>query len=187
MTVFGQAMLDDIQVDNTSVTDQKPTSYALTLGAKGALARASWSAFYTRVANLTYRNEDDFQVPLFHGIGTGRNFADYDQATLRLGAVVAGALVAPEVTLVRQGEGDPRLAHPLPPDYATTATLFEGVVERTLRLALGVRWRGGPVGLVADGGAHLVRNAGHQPGVSRTRFVGSLGVELRFAAAGAAP
>ena len=180
-TLYAQAMLDDIQVDRKTVTDKKPASWALTVGAKGGLAGAAWTLFYTQVANLTYRNEDNFQVPLYHGLGTGRNFADYDQATLRVSAIgPGGVLVAPEVTWLRQGEGDPRLAHPDPAAYASTAALFQGVVERTLRLALGVDWSGGPITLSGDGGFHLVSNDAHVIGRNATRFVGSVKLSWRW-------
>src|SRR2546427_5945162 len=86
LTVFGQFMLDDIQIHRQSAGDRKPSSYGLTVGAKGGLGFAAlgWMLFYTRVTNLTYRNEDNLQVPLYHSLGTGRNFDDYDQAALRL-------------------------------------------------------------------------------------------------------
>src|SRR6266480_52345 len=119
-TVFGQLLLDDIQIDRTTPQDQKPSSYGLTIGAKGGFGSSTlaWTLFYTRVANLTYRNENNFQVPLYHLLGTGRNFADYDQATLRVGFLpLPSLLLQPELTLLRQGEGDPRQPHPLVTDY----------------------------------------------------------------------
>jgi len=63
----------------------KPPSYGLTVGAQGSLPRfnGAWTLFYTRVTNLTYRNENNFETPIYFGLGTGRNFSDYDQATLR--------------------------------------------------------------------------------------------------------
>jgi hypothetical protein len=181
-TVYGQFMLDDIQVDRKTPTDQKPASYAWTLGAKGGLPLSgAWTLFYTQVANLAYRNEDDLQVPLYHDLGTGRNFSDYDQATARLSFLgPAALLIEPEATLVRQGQGDPRLAHPLPADYPSTATLFQGVVERTVRLALGIQWTGGPIHFGGDAAVHLVSNDGFVEGVSKTRVVGRAGVEIRF-------
>jgi hypothetical protein len=189
VTLFGQLMLDDIQVDRNTLTDQKPVSYAGTLGAKGRLPLSgAWTLVYTQVANLAYRNEDDFQVPLYHGLGTGRNFSDYDQTALRLSFIgPAGVLLEPEVTLLRQGEGDPRLAHPLPADYPATATLFEGVVQRTVRFALGARAHAGPLHWSANGGVHAVTNDGHVLGRSRTRFVGSVGLSFRFRGEGALP
>src|SRR5229473_2648159 len=83
MTVFGQLMLGDIQIDRKSATDLKPPSYGFTIGAKGGLGFSSvaWRLFYTRVTNLAYRNEDSLETPLYHLLGTGRDFADYDQAT----------------------------------------------------------------------------------------------------------
>src|SRR2546422_6010898 len=136
LTVFGQFMLDDIQIDRKTPAAQKPSSYGLTIGAKGGLGFSplSWTLLYTRVTNLTYRNEDSLQVPLYHFLGTGRNFADYDQATLKVTLLPRpGLLVTPELTLLRQGEGEPRQPHPPVSAYPTTPTIFQGVVERTLR------------------------------------------------------
>ena len=190
ITLFGQLMLDDIQVDRKTALDQKPSSYALTLGTKGrAGAGAVWSLFYTRVSNLAYRNENNLQVPLYHFLGIGRNFDDYDQATLKLGVLPRAALlIEPELTLLRQGEGDPRLPHPLVPDYPTTAAFLQGVVERTVRVALSGSYA--PVarfGLRFDGGVHRISNYLHMSGQTRTKFVGSLSIAYRFSTQGALP
>jgi capsule assembly protein Wzi len=181
-TLFGQFLLDDIQIQRREPADLKPTSYGLTAGAKGGLRQGAvaWTAFYTRVANLTYRNEEPLQVPLFHLLGTGRNFADYDQATVKLSLLTQpGALLEPEVTVLRQGEGDPRLPHPPVAAYPTTPTIFQGVVERTIRLALGGSWQRAWWGVAANAGVHVVHNAGHVTGASATHFVGSVGLTYR--------
>src|SRR3989475_8081638 len=138
VTVYAQAMLDDIQVDKKSPADRKPSSYGLTLGAQGSIPHPSgaWTAFYTRVANLTYRNEDNFQTPMYFGLGTGRNFSDYDQTTLQLSFMPSAEVLAqPEITFLRQGEGDLHLPHPPVSAYPSTPAFLAGVVERTLRLA----------------------------------------------------
>jgi hypothetical protein len=192
-TLFGQFLLDDIQVDRRTPGDQKPMSYGFTLGARGRLAgpggRAAWTAFYTQVANLTYRNENDLEVPLYHSLGTGRNFADYDQATLRASALVApGLLLAPELTLLRQGEGDPRLPHPPVSAYPATATIFQGVVERTWRVAVAAAYAPGPAfGVTGDAGLHRITNFQHVPGAVRTRFAGRVAVRYRFERQGMLP
>src|SRR5256886_3108558 len=189
-TAFGQFMLDDIQVSRKSATDLKPASYAFTIGAKGRVRRTAvgWQAFYTQVANLTYRNEDDLQVPLYHLLGTGRNFADYDQATLKLSVLARPQLLLePELTVLRQGEGDPRLSHPLVGAYPSTAMLFQGIVERTVRLAVGGHWHGGAFELSGNGGVHLIHNAGHVTGASDTRWLGSIGVAYRVSYENALP
>jgi len=191
VTLFGQLMLDDIQVDRAGATDKKPLSYAFTAGAQGALggAAAAWHVWYTRVTNLTYRNEDSLQVPLYHFLGTGRNFADYDQVTVTVGLLPrAGLLLTPELTFVRQGEGDPRQPHPPVAAYPTTATIFEGVVERTLRaalsgtLAVSERWSVG-----FDAGVHRITNFQHVNGDTRTRLLGSVKLSYRFRGEGALP
>jgi hypothetical protein len=181
VTVFAQGMLDDIQVDRKTAFDLKPSSYGLTLGAQGALPRfnGAWTLFYTRVTNLTYRNEDNFATPIRFGLGTGRNFSDYDQATLRLSLMAPSILLTPELTFLRQGEGDPRLPHPLVSAYPSTPTIFAGVVERTLRLALAGQVARGRWLLSGDGGVHLISNAGHVSGASQTRWVGTVRLEWR--------
>jgi len=190
-TLFSQFMVDELEIDRKSAADQKPSSYGLTAGAKGGLGSSSlaWTLFYTRVTNLTYRNEDNLQVPLYHLLGTGRNFADYDQATLRLGFLpLPSLLVQPEVTLLRQGEGDPRLPHPLLPAYSATPTIFQGVVERTLRLAVSGNYAPHDrLGLTFDAGVHHITNFQHVSGDTQTRFVGSVGLSYRFGWAGALP
>lgn len=189
VSAFGQLMLDDIQVDRAGASDQKPVSYALTLGARGAIGAAAtaWRVYYTRVTNLTYRNEDSLQVPLYHSLGTGRNFADYDQLTATLALLPrAGLLLTPEITYLRQGEGDPRLPHPDVAAYPTTPTIFQGVVEHTLRLALAGSYApSARVGLSCDVGVHRISNFQHVTGDTRTRVLGRVSLSYRLEREGA--
>ena len=190
VTVFAQGMLDDIQIDRKSALDLKPPSYGLTVGAQGSLPRfnGAWTLFYTRVTNLTYRNENNFETPIYFGLGTGRNFSDYDQATLRASFMAPPSiLLTPEVTFLRQGEGDPHLPHPPVTAYPSTPTIFAGVVTRTLRLALAGRVRHGRWVVSGDGGVHLISNAGHVTGASKTRWVGTVQLEWRTKKEGRIP
>jgi hypothetical protein len=191
VSAFGQLMLDDIQVDRTGATDQKPVSYAVTLGARGSIGHAAtaWRVYYTRVTNLAYRNEDSLQVPLYHLLGTGRNFDDYDQLTGTLALLPrAGLLLTPEVTYLRQGEGDPRLPHPPVSGYATTPTIFQGVVERTLRVAVtGSYAPSARIALGFDAGVHRISNFQHASGDTRTRFLGRVTLTYRFQRVGTLP
>ncbi len=179
--LFTQVLLDDIQVDKGGAGNTEPPSYGITLGAQGGLGRAAWTAFYTQVANLTYRTPNPTEAVMRRGVGLGRNFSDYDQLTLRA-SVVAGpaVLLSPEVTLLRQGEGDFRSPYPPVAAYPTTPRIFAGIVERTVRLAAAADWRGGPWQLHADGGAHLIHNYQHVSGAAKTRFVGSVGLTFYF-------
>ena len=191
VSVFGQVMLDDIQVDRAGATDQKPVSYAVTVGARGGIGTGpvAWRVYYTRVTNLTYRNEDSLQVPLYHLLGTGRNFADYDQLTWTLGLLPqAGLLLSPEITYLRQGEGDPRLPHPDVAAYPNTPTIFQGVVERALRVALTGSYAPTPrIGLGFEAGLHRISNFQHVTGDTRTRLLGRVTVSYRFQRVGAVP
>jgi hypothetical protein len=133
------------------------------------------------VSNLAYRTPDRTETVMRRGVGLARDFSDYDQITARASLLVGpGVLVEPEVTWLRQGEGDFRLPYPAVPDYATTPGFLAGVVERTARLAVSVAADTRRVGVRGNAGIHLVSNAGHVTGVKDTRFVGALGIEYRF-------
>jgi len=190
VTLFAQGMLDDIQVDKKTATDRKPASYGLTVGAQGPVLHgaAAWTLFYTRVSNLTYRNEDDSQTPIYFGLGTGRNFSDYDQTSLKLSFMPSSSvLVQPELTFLRQGEGDLHLPHPPVSAYPSTPAFLAGIVERTLRLAARGQVAHGRWVLSGDGGVHLISNAGHVTGASKTRWVGSIQLSWRTKKEGQIP
>jgi len=191
VTLFGQFMLDDIQIDRRMAADLKPASFGFTAGAKGTLRSQSvaWTLFYTLVSNLTYRNVDPLEVPLYHLLGTGRNFDDYDQATLRLGFLTkSGLLVQPEVTVLRQGEGDPRLPHPPVAAYPTTETIFQGAVEHTLRMAVSGNYAASrKLGVTFDAALHHITNFQHVIGDTHTQFIGSVALSYRFGWEGALP
>ncbi|HET7790346.1 MAG TPA: hypothetical protein VFK78_06065 [Gemmatimonadales bacterium] len=186
--LFGQFMLDDIQIDRRVAGDKEPPSYGATLGAQGALGAGgvAWTAYYTRVANLTYRTPNPAEAVMRRGVGLARNFSDYDQATVTASLLAGpGILFAPEVTVVRQGEGDFRLPYPPVTAYPTTPTIFAGVVQRTLRFALSASRASADWTLSASAGVHLVSNDGHVSGASKTYGVGSLTVRYNFHRAGA--
>jgi hypothetical protein len=90
--------------------------------------------------------------------------------------IKADWLLAPELTLLRQGEG--RIDDPYPvPDangVLTTPALFIGVMERTYRAGLGITGRTGPLDLIANAGFHHVVNSGHERGRNVNRFEGRI-------------
>jgi hypothetical protein len=188
LRVFGQFLLDDFQIDRRIQSDSEPPQYAFTVGAQAAVRRISWTVFYTQVANLAYRTPNPAEVLQRRSVGLARSFSDYDQVTLTATALAApGLLVSPEATVVRQGEGDFRLPYPPVSAWATTPNILSGVVERTVRLALGASWQHSRWGLAGNGGVHFVHNAGHVSGASDTRWVASLGVSYRFHLEGKIP
>lgn len=185
----GALTLDDIQVFKSGgAGDEEPPSLALTATVARPVGPARVWLGYTLVSNLMYRTADPAETP-FDGVyparnrvGTGlaRNYSDYDQLTLKVSAVpLPGVLLTPELTLLRQGEGDFRLPFPTPDLYPTTPTMFAGVVERTWRAALAGTVRLADY-VTVDGNAGLHRrvNANHVAGASETEFVGGVVVRL---------
>jgi hypothetical protein len=178
---FGSFLLDDFQIHRAGPADREPTSYGLTLGVAGSLGPAAWTLLYTRVSNLAYRTHDPAETVMRRSTGLARDFSDYDQLTLRTSAIAGpGFLVMPEITVLRQGEGDFRKPFPAAAEYPTTPAFHQGVIERTVRLAVALRADRRAVGLRGDAGLHIVSNAGHVPGERDNRFVGSVALEYRF-------
>jgi hypothetical protein len=185
---FGSLLIDDIQVDRSTASDREPPQYGFTLGAQGGINRFGWTAFYTQIANLTYRTTNPAEAVMRRGVGLGRNFSDYDQLTLR-GSMIAGpgVLLEPEVTVLRQGEGDFRLPYPTVAQFDATPTIFAGVVERTVRFALAGHVTHGRWVVAADGGVHVITHTGHVPEAGETRFVGRVEVLWRTKKEGRVP
>ncbi|MGH7644026.1 MAG: hypothetical protein ACREMR_00435 [Gemmatimonadales bacterium] len=186
--VFGSVLIDDIQVDDDTPGDAEPSSYGLTLGAQAALAGVAWTALYTRVSNLAYRTPSAAETWMRRNVGMARNYSDYDQLSIRGSLLVGpGLLLAPEATLLRQGEGDFRLPFPPVSAYDTTPTFLVGNPERTLRLALAAQLDAGPLTVSGNGGVHVIRDAGHVRGRDETKWVGSLTVMYRLRFEGRIP
>src|SRR5204862_7301433 len=99
-----------------------------------------------------------------------------------------GLLLASELTVLRQGEGDPPLPHPAIAAYPPPPTIFQGTVERTLRAAVSGDHSAGPhVAVTFHAGAHRTSNFQHLAGDTRTRFEGRAALSYRFATTGGLP
>jgi hypothetical protein len=181
VTLQGQFGLDDFQYQDRSSPTRTPDRYAFTLMGTGPLTgRAAWRALYTQASSLAFRATDPVESFVDQGVGLGRSFADNDQFSVIVTTPVRHRwLLTPELTLLRQGEGD--LTAPFPDGTARgdTPTLFIGTVERTWRAALGVSGREGPIAIQGNAGLHVLQNAGHVSGRNRTRFEGR--VQVTFA------
>jgi hypothetical protein len=83
------------------------------------------------------------------------------------------------VTLLRQGEGDFHQRWPARTD--DWPALFEGVVERTVRLgATGSTQIRDNLDLSGHAGLHFIGNRFHVRGQNVTRFVGGVSVTYHF-------
>ncbi len=183
-----QIYADDIQTSRNNQHDKKPEELGYTFSATGGALRGrwSWSALYTRVDALDYRTEVNQEQYSSDSVGLARNHSDYDQWTFRATTAPAPrALVAGEITYIRQGQGDFR--KPYPPDSAFSDSLvfLTGVVERTLRLAVQANWTPVPgINLSTDIGRHFIWNANHVQGVRGDRWVWRIKAEIRHRISG---
>ena len=184
-TLEAQLALDDFWTDNR---ERNRDRWALTVGARGPLFRtAAWRAFYTQVSSLALRAFNPADNFTDAGVGIGRNFSDMDQLTLRVSFPFKSQwLLSPELTVLRQGEGEINDPYPVPDatGVLTTPSLFIGVVQRTYRAAIGVSGRTGPLDFVANAGLHHVVNADHVPGQTKNRFEGRLQMTLGLSRTG---
>lgn len=118
-----EGMIDDIQIDHSTLTDQRPWSGGITLILRGALPAlpVHLAVGYTQVRSLTYRNNSAaWNVYAAGGVGMARNYSDYDQLLLRVETRPTGrSRWTLDATWIRQGSGDFR--QPFPSD-STLAT-----------------------------------------------------------------
>jgi hypothetical protein len=175
-TLAGQLFIDDLQIDRScNPACKQPSSYALTLAAEGLPLGGDqrWFGSYTRVSNLAYRNKNPNETYDVYGVGLARGFSDYDEVKGGLDlAVVPKTPLRLYVAHRRQGEGDYRLAFPVPADYATTPGIFSGVVMGVTRVGVSgaSQWR--DFELSGDVGVNHNSNDAHVTGASRTSFEG---------------
>ena len=187
LVVDGEFMLDDIDVFPPAGQPRAPTRYAFDVGAR-LVSLAPWielAARYTQVSAFAYRSYEAGDQYDYLGRGLGDNFSDHDH--LRVSAdifpPVPGLTLTPAFELLRQGEGDFRIAMPNMATFRSSAHLFLGVVERTTRVALEGRYQPARfLWLGWDVGQNWVGNAGHVTGRSVSQLValGQVGVRIEF-------
>jgi hypothetical protein len=186
--IAGSLSLDDIQAFSSPDKNDEPPSYAMTAVIDWTPAVGTYTLEYSRISNLSYRTHDPAESYIMDqnpdrsrpGVGIAHNFTDYDLISLKGGFMVGHcAYIRPELSLLRQGEGDLRLPFPPPESYPDLATIHTGVVEKTFRAAL-LAEIPHPSGLQLsfDAGIHRIVDYQHVPGASETRFVGS--ARLRY-------
>jgi hypothetical protein len=186
--VGGSLSLDDLQLIESGGKSDEPPSYALSGVIDWSPGLGVYSFAYSRISNLSYRAHDPSEPFLIDqnldrdrvGAGLATNFTDYDLLTVRGGFIVShGILIKPELSLLRQGEGD--LRQPFPPreSYPDLPVTLTGTVETTLRAAVqGTIAHPAGIHLSFDAGVHQISDYQHVEGASKTKFVGT--VHLRY-------
>jgi hypothetical protein len=183
----GQLLYDDFQIDRCDPACNEPPSYGFSLTAEGVPLAGDYRGFasYTQVTNLAYRTPTAFERYTIDDLGIGRGFADYDEvrAGIDVGALplrlLSGATARVYAAYRRQGEGDYRLPYPTADEFASTPTLFQGVVTRVTRVAVqGAMQPAVAVSLSADVGYNLTRNADFVAGRRRSQVEGRVRVSF---------
>ncbi len=187
LALFSSLFMDDgpgvFDLRNLSKPDSEPSAFGFTAGFRTGLpGPTSLTAYYTMVSLLAYRSSSQRSSHVYsrRGIGIARNFSDYDQFTVKMSILPhRSTLLQPEITLLRQGEGDFRDPFPPRDQLPVLPHLHLGTVERTWRLAVnGTATLKSRVTLRWDAGLHLVRNLQNVAGASESRFVGSIAIRL---------
>lgn len=175
VALFGEGVLDDLDLIPPDGVDPAPTRYAFSVGVDLSLATPLHRirVEYRQVSSFAYRTESVFDQYRYLGRGLGANFADYDRLDLALEPMVPirGLIVSSCMGLLRQGEGDLRAPMPLTDEFRASPALFLGTTERTFRLALRARYQATRFfWIAADVGQNFVANADHVDGASRSEF-----------------
>ena len=174
-SLAAHVFIDDLQIDRCDPDCEEPSSYGVTMTAEGLPLAGDqrWFASYARVSYLAYRTPNPNERYSSFNIGLGQGFSDFDEVRVGLDlAVVPRTPLRLYLASRRQGEGDYRAPYPAPADYATTPTIFGGIVSRITRLGLTGASRFHDFELSGDVGLNRVSNSAEQRGISANGFQG---------------
>jgi len=139
-------------------------------------------AQFTAIQSLAYRTARPWEEYSLDGVGLGWDKSDFWLASLGADWFATPMLrLSPRIDLQRKGEGDFRQLRPPPEDLPDQPRILSGIVETTIRPALGGQWRRpGTIDIAAewDVGVSLITDYAHLAGDDRTEFTGSAAVRL---------
>ena len=151
LELYGQLLVDDVQIEKRGRGDLEPNEFGYLLGVEKALNAATVGLEYTRVANRTYNTVREWEKflhrnrPLAHALGN-----DFDRWLLHAN-LYAGKQVQLYLTteLLRRGEGRIDSTFDRPWENATPEEGYRenfpsGVVEKSWQLRFEARWHPRP-------------------------------------------
>jgi len=182
-TYSGDFLLGDVQIPEPTCRPfcQKPPSYGITASVEGFpfMGDQKLFAWYTRVTNLTYRNQNPWETYDYQGVSLGRGYTDYDEVRAGLDlAVVSEVPLKLYASYRRQGQGTYLNPIPPPDSFPVTPTIFSGVVSHIARLAVSGAVTGSFAELSADIGVNHATNYNHVLGLTKTSFAARARVAL---------
>jgi hypothetical protein len=185
VTMAGEGMLDDLDVNPPEGVDPAPARYAFRLSSRWTPRRAGLTvlASYEQVSSYAYRTSSDYDDYTFLGRGIGENFADFERVLfgVEYTPAVRGLILSAKGTMLRQGEGDFRQPFGDYDVFRRSPARFLGVREDTYRLGLAGRYQ--PVRfawLAWDLGYNWITNRDHVEGAEENLFsaAGEVGVRI---------
>lgn len=173
LELYGQLLIDDVQVEKRGRGDLEPNEIGYLLGVEQAVQAATVGLEYTRVANRTYNTVREWEKflhrnrPLAHFLGN-----DFDRWLLHANAYLGKQVQLYFTTeLLRRGEGRIDSTFDRPWENATLAAGYRenfpsGVVERSWQFRLEARWHPRPGFFLAAHGQYARhKNFAQQAGV----------------------
>ena len=160
MHLYGELLIDDIQMEKSSPVDLEPAEWGLLIGIQGAYQRLFLETEYVRISNRTYKTPDLWERYTFRNDPLGYSLGnDFDHLRIR-----GNYWFRPDFRLqtklqfIRRGEG--RIDTPFDTPWLSTITGEDyrepfptGVVEKLRRFQFELRWH--PVSGFGYGEIHL--------------------------------
>ncbi|HSM09615.1 MAG TPA: hypothetical protein VLA33_11475 [Gemmatimonadota bacterium] len=139
-------------------------------------------AQFSAVESLTYRTFRPWEEYSIDGVGLGWDKSDLRLVSLEADWFASPSLVlSPRLDFQRRGEGDFRQPRPPPSELTDQPDILSGIVETTVRPALGGRWTpAGRLRITAewDAGVSLISDYANVEGDDRTELTGSFAIRL---------
>ncbi len=177
--VYGELLIDDLHAKS----GRNPNKYAFQLGYDGVGAvgdtRLTWGGEYTRVTRFVYTSFFGRSY-VAQGQSLGFPFAP-DARRIRVrGAWDLSPALQLNARVTRYDKGENDLNEPfLPRSPIVDSAQFEGVVETTRQLELGVRWwPASGVNVQLTGGYRWIDQLGHVKGAADRSAVGLIELHL---------
>lgn len=147
LELYGEAMLDEIDLPPAEGPDREPTLYAYTVGGRMTTGNGWIHALgleWTRVSAWAYRTPNGVDQYTYLQRGLGEAYTDFDRVTLSadLFPPVDGLRLTPAFAFLKKGEGS--FLDPVPKDemiYHFSPELFLGDVRSTRRWAVRGRYQ----------------------------------------------
>lgn len=150
MHLYGELLIDDIQLEKSGPVDLEPNEWGLLIGIQSAYQRFFWETEYVRVTNRTYKTPDLWESYTFRNDPLGYFLGnDFDHLRIRGNYWLRSDFRLQTILqFIRRGAGridtpfdTPWMSTPAGEDYREPFPT--GIVEKLRRFQLELRWHPG--------------------------------------------